>query len=420
MRQSGVIRMRAIVLTVMASVLPVIMAGIFPVLSVVAPKGTVIVLVVIGLSGICLAIRRGTWRDLFPPVPASLMTGAMGWMLIESVIVFDGRFSITLWLRLLILMLCGFGALWLFRTLPSKAKRQVHNALIVGILVSLLTSWAALANSWLRGRDTVDAYYSVPLEHFSSGLMIIAMVSALAYTVLSARNRTLIGVGLLLAIFATLLPMLSRTATVAMIMAVIGMALGPVLNRIGSKLMAVILMVVVLVVPPALMSIPTNFSESSVLQNVMKPFGLFKGLDRSVQHRLQIWSFVVDRANERPLAGWGLDASRRIPGGHVNTSLGEERLPLHPHNAILQVWLELGVPGVILLALIVGCVAMVPRREPDSAKVAAVRAGMIMSTMTVACLAFGVWQNWWVASLWLTAALATTFPAIGNEDRESA
>ena len=235
--------MQATFSTMIASVLPVIIAAIFLVLSVVAPKGTVIVLLVIWLSGVGLAIRQGVWRDLFPPVPATLVTCAMGWMLIESVTVFDGRFSITLWLPLLVSMLCGFGALWFFRTLPSKAKRQIHNVLIAGIIVSLLISWIALALSRLRGRGTLDAYYSVPLEHFSSGLMIIAMVSALVYAALSARHRQLIGVGLLLAIFVTLLPMLARTATVAMIMAVVGMALGTFLHRIGPNAMAVVMMV---------------------------------------------------------------------------------------------------------------------------------------------------------------------------------
>ena len=184
--------------------------------------------------------------------------------------------------------------------------------------------------------------------------------------------------------------MLARTATVAMIMAVVGIALGTFLHRIGPNARAVVMMVFVLVTPSALMSIPSNFAESSVLEDAMRPVSFVSGFDRSIKNRLQIWAFVVDRANERPLVGWGLDASRRIPGAHIKTSLGEEWLPRHPHNAILQVWLELGVPGVILLAMIVGYAAMLPRREPDSAKVAAVRSGMIMFTMTVACLAFGV------------------------------
>jgi O-antigen ligase len=92
-------------------------------------------------------------------------------------------------------------------------------------------------------------------------------------------------------------------------------------------------------------------------------------------------------------------------------------LPLHPHNGILQVWLELGMPGLILLSLLIGYVALVRAKERSVPYAASVRMGTILPVITVGCLAFGVWQNWWVASLWLTAALASSFTA--PEDDES-
>ena len=72
----------------------------------------------------------------------------------------------------------------------------------------------------------------------------------------------------------------------------------------------------------------------------------------SAGHRLLIWSFAGDRIAERPLIGWGLDASRAIPGGDDPIRPGESWMPLHPHNAALQLWLELGVPGAVLFALL--------------------------------------------------------------------
>jgi O-antigen ligase len=35
----------------------------------------------------------------------------------------------------------------------------------------------------------------------------------------------------------------------------------------------------------------------------------------SALHRLEIWSFVAEHIKESPLAGWGLDAARRLQGG---------------------------------------------------------------------------------------------------------
>ena len=78
----------------------------------------------------------------------------------------------------------------------------------------------------------------------------------------------------------------------------------------------------------------------------------------SAGHRLLIWSFAGDRIAERPLAGWGLDSARAIPGGKDPIRPGQSWMPLHPHNAALQLWLELGVPGTVPFALMVAVVWM--------------------------------------------------------------
>jgi O-antigen ligase len=76
--------------------------------------------------------------------------------------------------------------------------------------------------------------------------------------------------------------------------------------------------------------------------------------------RLFIWKFAVDRIVERPLLGWGFDAARRIPGGsdpiavqsrEGRARINELNLPLHPHNQVLQIWLELGAVGAIIVAV---------------------------------------------------------------------
>src|SRR5262249_1513342 len=73
----------------------------------------------------------------------------------------------------------------------------------------------------------------------------------------------------------------------------------------------------------------------------------------SLAHRRAIWAFAAARIAERPWLGWGLDSSRDIPGGHAAYSPGTEMLPLHPHDAAIQLWLELGVPGMLLGAAFV-------------------------------------------------------------------
>jgi O-antigen ligase len=54
--------------------------------------------------------------------------------------------------------------------------------------------------------------------------------------------------------------------------------------------------------------------------------------------RLNIWTFAADHVQSHPFRGWGLDASRTFGPA----------IPLHTHNAQLQLWLELGAIGAAL------------------------------------------------------------------------
>jgi exopolysaccharide production protein ExoQ len=132
---------------------------------------------------------------------------------------------------------------------------------------------------------------------------------------------------------------------------------------------------------------------------------------------MKIWQFTAESIAVRPVAGWGLNASRSIPGGTDEVSPGTNRLPLHPHNAILQWWLELGAVGAAIgTALIVSVVFRAGQiggvAGPDAAGPAALAA--TASALTVALVSYGIWQSWWIATLWL----ATTFTAaVGGAKR---
>jgi O-antigen ligase len=136
---------------------------------------------------------------------------------------------------------------------------------------------------------------------------------------------------------------------------------------------------------------------------------------KSALHRVYIWNFVVGRIADKPLLGWGLDAARRMPGGQDIVTMGEncpggaplfvgQKLPLHPHNAILQTWLELGAAGIVLgfggLILTLGRVYARRRRVVAAVLVASSVAGTL-----VALVSYGVWQEWFLSSLMLAAAV---------------
>jgi O-antigen ligase len=134
-------------------------------------------------------------------------------------------------------------------------------------------------------------------------------------------------------------------------------------------------------------------------------------LELSAVHRLYIWRFVTERVWERPLFGWGFAASARIPGADTPTPIGLRSLSLHPHNATLQIWLELGAVGAALSALLIAAIVLTLARSDVDRFTLATATAALATSFTVANLSFSIWQSWWLGSLvlmtvWI-AALAT-------------
>ncbi len=149
-------------------------------------------------------------------------------------------------------------------------------------------------------------------------------------------------------------------------------------------------------------------------------------LPPSALHRMLIWDFTAARIAERPLLGWGMEASREVPGGRDQPSpaaldrmrvtdpamrrwFGEPHvnvLPLHPHNGALQLWLELGAVGAAIAALLAWWLGIAASRAPCPAAAT----GALVSAAVTAMLSFGTWQAWWVAAMLLTAVAARGLP----------
>lgn len=123
--------------------------------------------------------------------------------------------------------------------------------------------------------------------------------------------------------------------------------------------------------------------------------GLGGRLPDSWAQRVGYWTYALERIAEHPWRGWGLDASRAF----------SPHIQLHPHNGALQLWLELGVPGVAAAALIWAFAFRRLARDGRSLVAAGACASAAVYVLFGA-ISFGVWQEWWLALGALTAAIA--------------
>lgn len=149
----------------------------------------------------------------------------------------------------------------------------------------------------------------------------------------------------------------------------------------------------------------------------------------SAAHRLLIWKNSVKHIKESPWIGHGFDSSRAFysENDKVVTYFAQDDpknswtnwyspIPLHPHNGILQIWLETGLLGaVILLSLLIYLVRRISSHRMSRLEVAS-SIGLFASGLFIFSVSFGVWQAWWQATLWLT----TAFMIVGLQHKPTA
>ncbi len=145
-----------------------------------------------------------------------------------------------------------------------------------------------------------------------------------------------------------------------------------------------------LIVPGILNSLPPAVVESIPL---------------SWAWRLEIWAFASELIYQAPWFGHGLDASRPLSATIEVAGRELEGLPLHPHNSALQIWLETGLVGALLLG-----VTLVALGEQLSLNKFIGRiqcAAIVWVAVSYAVLlifSYGVWQEWHQGAVALAAS----------------
>lgn len=124
----------------------------------------------------------------------------------------------------------------------------------------------------------------------------------------------------------------------------------------------------------------------------------------SAHQRLTIWNAVALETIEQPLYGYGLDATESL-GKKITQHTAEYSWNdvYHPHNFALQIWVELGLAGVLFF---LSFLYFLYKRicTYDIATQQAMIA-CLMSSVSIGAVGYSLWQSWWLGSL-LSAALA--------------
>jgi O-antigen ligase len=133
---------------------------------------------------------------------------------------------------------------------------------------------------------------------------------------------------------------------------------------------------------------------------------LVDALPESWAQRAGIWSYVCAHIPNQPWIGHGLDAARTVTDRIEVRGVNLRAVLLHPHSGSLQIWYETGAVGAVLgaAALLAGGWATA-RAFEHNRPAAAAAAATLASLGVIANVSFGLWQEWWIATMFLAAAL---------------
>jgi O-antigen ligase len=137
----------------------------------------------------------------------------------------------------------------------------------------------------------------------------------------------------------------------------------------------------------------------------------------SSEARVAIWRSFEVVVRERPLLGWGFGISPVIADDPRLRQIDPDTRAMlgvgHPHNAALQIWVELGAVGAALAFLVFAFLLRSIARLDAGA--AAPRLALVAGAGMVALVGHGAWQGWWIACLGLAAVLFRTASEGGEE-----
>lgn len=356
--------------------------------AVLAPNALGVLLIVGGIGGL-IAGR-------FPARGWLLGLGAfLAYVLLSLLWAIDAAEGLDGWVRISFGALFGLAMAGNAASLDETDRTRIERWLVFGTAAAIALMLAQLASQQIFGfNDSFASRWHGPDTNlwalFNRPVGVLAIVLPLGLLAAYRRHGAIAAIILLAAGVFCVVNFNSMGAELA-VMVGIGAAIFTVIFvKRGAAILTVALAAGILAAP--LIASAPQLDALSQRRDVSV----------SVYHRAAIWSFTAEKILERPAFGWGMHASRTMPEGKVQFVPGAELLPLHPHNAALQIWLELGLIGAIAAA---AAILALGRRIRGDRFTRAALAATLLAAFTVGSVGYGIWQGWWMGALWILVAL---------------
>jgi O-antigen ligase len=296
------------------------------------------------------------------------------------------------------LLLCSLPVIDLARACPEQALTRVR---LIFPLAALVISLCALSELLLdfpiyRAIKDIPANQNIWGSILNKNIAVFVLMLPVALVMTHRSARHWLSFLLMLAAIALVIVTESQAAQLALI--VIPLAWFSLFILPVSAIPAVFALIALITVlmpwlsPIAFDMFAARLQETSELAT-----------RASASMRLENWDFISRKIMSNLWTGFGMDATRSVTDFESQRLYFATSTIMHPHNLALQIWIEFGLPGIVL---IIGFLGFLLRRllrlsRPERRLPFTLFCGAVVFLM----ISWSIWAAWLLGFLVYLAAL---------------
>ena len=239
---------------------------------------------------------------------------------------------------------------------------------------------------------------------FGRGIIILLMIMPFSAAMYINKGKILLALGIVILVSAIVILGPNHSAKIALFITILSSIIIYFLGPRSFLYFGIISIIFILFLPIISSKIlpPIGSIEKNNYYNVPWQKTAIGG---SIIHRLLVWEYVANEIYKKPLLGYGTGTSRLI-GQNIILNVPNTNqeikggIPLHPHNNFLEIWLELGLLGIIIINILwMKIIKYGIQMRQDSYIIGTGVCSSIVTIFIISNLSFGVFQAWWMSSI---------------------
>lgn len=371
--------------------------AIIPLFALFSPNVLAAPLMLLGISGL---ISKGAPRHY--NAPSIIFITFMVYSCVASLFSVSPKINLIELVRLASMVLVYFIISSEIKAYSSD-KIYRHNEIFK---YSFSISILLLAIAFFTGCLSVVPFATPNTNFFNKGACTISVISWLlmyAFSSSSTHGR----IKSLICYIATTSLVFTMESESAMLASVVA-TLVFLVSRLHNKIYKVL----ALLIPLCFLAAPIIIHIYVTYYTDFTPFEL----ESSWEHRIYIAFNTISLILEKPILGWGFNASKFISmSENGNVIIGDHILPMlnfHPHNASLQILLDTGIIGLVIFVICISTLinAIGKSQLIDSKLKPYIYAGL-SSYIIIGQLNFNAWATWWIGILMIFGVTSSSLTA---------